>query len=117
MVEVIIYAIALVIAVVAFFGWFPIIMVDGLSMYPTFKHKQLLLSTRIFVKPVAGCVYVYESPQGETVIKRLWFERDGKYYFVGDNKDHSFDSRHYGGVYRDCIISKVLCTKKKEVIN
>lgn len=117
MVEIIIHAIALVIVVVTFFCWFPVIMVDGLSMYPTLKDRQLLLSTRIFVKPVAGCVYVYESPQGETVIKRLSHVREGKYYFVGDNKDHSFDSRHYGGVYRDCIISKVLFTKKKEVIN
>ena len=117
MVEYVLYVVALFCALWLLSAMFPIIWVDGVSMYPTFTHKQLLLSTRIFVKPVAGCVYVYESPQGETVIKRLWFEREGKYYFVGDNKDHSFDSRHYGGVYRDCIISKVLFTKKKEVIN
>lgn len=117
MVEYVLYVVALFCALWLLSVVFPIIWVDGVSMYPTFTHKQLLLSTRIFIKPVSGCVYVYESPQGDIVIKRLSHVREEKYYFVGDNKDHSFDSRHYGGVYKDCIISKVLFTKKREVIN
>jgi phage repressor protein C with HTH and peptisase S24 domain len=98
--------------------FFPIIIVDGVSMCPTYQDRQLLLATRLFRynKLKAGRVYVFHSPSGEVVIKRLAYEKDGMCYFLGDNEEESFDSRYYGYVPKSMIIAKIVFTKKKKEV-
>ena len=113
MIEIALYLLGGIIGLIFLEFLFPIIWIDGNSMYPALKDRQFCISTRFFKYPVPDKVYVYESPQGEIVVKRFMFERKSGCYFVGDNRDHSFDSRHYGGVDRSCIIARVLFVKKE----
>lgn len=97
----------------------PTVEIDGTSMYPTYRDGQKVLGTRVFNKaqPKLGSVYVYtrlnEDCEQYLVVKRLTKLKICEQglvlcYFEGDNKDDSFDSRHYGWVSANNIIAKVI---------
>ena len=94
----------------ALFYVFPFIRVVGDSMFPTYHDGQFLPSMRVtrFVPLHDGRVYVFRSPYGETVIKRLAYHDKRKCYFLGDNAIVSHDSRAYGYVDRKNIVAVVL---------
>ena len=94
----------------ALFYVFPFIRVVGDSMFPTYIDGQLLPSMRVarFVPLYDGRVYVFRSPDGKTVIKRLAYHDKRKCYFLGDNATVSYDSRAYGYVDRRNIVAVVL---------
>ena len=94
----------------AIFYAFPFIRVVGDSMFPTYHDGQLLPSMRVtrFVPLYDGRVYVFRSPYGKTVIKRLAYHDKSKCYFLGDNATVSYDSRAYGYVDRKNIVAVVL---------
>lgn len=92
---------------------FPLVLVDGISMFPTYKDKEIVLSSR-FYKIKQGDVYVYKTPTNEVVIKRLSHSRGNKLFFLGDNRENSLDSRYYGTVPESYIISKVIFCRKRE---
>ena len=94
----------------ALFCAFPLIRVVGDSMFPTYHDGQLLPSMRVarFVPLCDGRVYVFRSPNGKTVIKRLAYHDKRKCYFLGDNATVSYDSRAYGYVDRKNIVAIVL---------
>lgn len=94
----------------ALFYVFPFIRVVGDSMFPTYRDGQLLPSMRVtrFVSLCDGRVYVFRSPDGKTVIKRLAYHDKRKCYFLGDNATISHDSRAYGYVDRRNIVAVVL---------
>lgn len=99
---------------------FPLAKVSGRSMYPTYKDGDLLLTTTLFNrdKLEVGAVYVFKRlKDGEEtlVVKRLTdnvkLPHEGLNnlcYFLGDNPEESYDSRHYGFVNAEDIIAKVL---------
>lgn len=123
----------IILSVIAFIALliylFPIVLVVGDSMFPTFKNGQVLLTTRILYpyfkytslgevvdKSAIGKVFIYKNPaDGAIVIKRLKeiFYESGL-FFQGDNSDNSYDSRHYGLVNSECVIARVIWHKKKE---
>lgn len=80
--------------------------VGGPSMLPTYRDGDVLLIRPILFhskeRPKVGDVYIYKH--GKQVIKRLvsklpnHFNENSLCFFEGDNKDHSYDSRHYGPV-------------------
>lgn len=93
---------------------FPVVEIDGTSMCPTFEDKDKLRCTRIFKKLEIGSIYVYKRmEEGEEylVVKRLSnISKQGDItycYFLGDNSEHSLDSRHYGWIDSRNIIAKV----------
>ena len=94
----------------ALFYVFPFIRVVGDSMFPTYHDGQFLPSMRVarFVALHDGRVYVFRSPDGKTVIKRLAYHDKRKCYFLGDNATVSYDSRAYGYVDRKNIVAVVL---------
>ena len=97
---------------------FPLVQVCGNSMYPTYQNGEILIGRRIFLKRniKEGDVIVYKCPaDGKTVIKRVFgFTGDNKFYCLGDNSEHSFDSRHYGGVSSKNLICRVKTREKED---
>lgn len=93
---------------------FPLIRVCGDSMSPTLLDGEYLIGTRLFNKKSCeiGGVYVfrppYDSEDRKYVIKRLHHIRGGKYFFIGDNPECSYDSRNYGYVDSKNIVAKIV---------
>ena len=92
---------------------FPLIEVVGKSMFPTYKNGEIILATRIYLKSKlkVGDVIVFKSPtDGKIVIKRI-SEIRGKhtwFFCEGDNTNYSYDSRHYGFIFHNTIICKIV---------
>ena len=112
----------LVIIVTTFIQRFSLVRVRGVSMSPTFRNNQLLFVDR-FKTPQyrinfgdevqVGTIIVYRSPSDSFVIKRLTekvqvSDSEFYYWFEGDNKDESFDSRNYGFIQNEAIIGEVI---------
>lgn len=103
---------------------FPIIEVVGESMFPTYIHGEHLLSFSLFrrKKLRKGDIVICETPydMGEVrlIIKRVdnvLHDENGKpiaVYLLGDNPDHSYDSRDYGYVDIKLVYSKVIRPRK-----
>lgn len=92
---------------------FEIVVFDGDSMYPTLKDGQLILIQKSFLRYDINNIYIYKSPDGLEVVKRLKNNReDDALFFEGDNKNFSRDSRHYGFVTENNIIGKVIYWRK-----
>jgi signal peptidase I len=113
----------IVIFIFRFIRRYTIIRVNGDSMLPTYKHGQIRVLDRLFMREqqplvfdnpniLANRVYVILAPNEVFAIKRLiaiaqtveglhlWFE--------GDNKDNSNDSRNYGFLHLDNVIGEVV---------
>ena len=103
---------------------FPLIQVVGDSMHPTYSNNEIIVGIRFYRKSnlKKGDVIVYHSPDGRIVIKRIdnimkdkmvlnksLFNQVGTYYYcIGDNLDHSYDSRNYGYISSKEIVCKIL---------
>lgn len=117
---IIVVSILLLLSLVIYFI-FPIISVSGNSMYPTYKDGEILIGTMIFNrnKLKIGDVVVYRSPSDDRlVIKRitdiLLDYRHTYFFFEGDNKEDSYDSRNYGYVHIDNLVCKVINQRKQK---
>ena len=101
-----------------FFFFFPIVQICGYSMYPTLTDGEYYLGRRIFLKSKCkiGKIYVYRPPyeneEEKFVIKRLADIKDGKYFFLGDNADDSYDSRYYGYVPSKNVVAQLITRKE-----
>lgn len=101
-----------------FLSLFPIVQICGYSMFPTLSDGEFYMSRRVFRKSKCkvGKIYVYrppyESEEEKFVIKRLAYIKDGKYYFLGDNADDSYDSRYYGYVSSKNVVAQLLTRKE-----
>lgn len=92
-----------------------IYVTSGISMYPTIKDGELLIGKAIKCKDeiVENNIYVFKNPNGNVNVKRLYkarFNNEKKcrvLYFLGDNREHSVDSREYGEVPEKNVIMKV----------
>lgn len=100
-----------------FLFFFPVIQICGYSMFPTLTDRETYFGRRIFRKDKCevGNIYVYRPPydsdEEKFVIKRLADIKDGKYYFLGDNPDDSYDSRYYGYVDSKNVVAQLLTRK------
>ena len=102
-----------------------IVFVDGDSMAPTYKNKQMVLINKIDKEYDVGEVIVFTSESVDGyIIKRIsagpgdsvtiegeeTILQAGEYYVLGDNREHSIDSRNQliGIVREENIIGKVI---------
>lgn len=100
---------------------FPIICVCGVSMQPTYIDGEIVFSTRIFSRKriKIGDVMILTPPKKtrdevKYVIKRVCDIKDGKYFFMGDNRRDSYDSRNYGYVSKEHLVSKVINQRERK---
>lgn len=108
---------AFLLTLILFKCFFYIIVIDGNSMYPTFKSGDICLAKRINhpenEKFKVGDIYVYVPPYTQEksylVVKRLVESRGNlDLYFKGDNAKESYDSRAYGWVSYKNVKAKIL---------
>lgn len=102
---------------------FPIIRIEGDSMYPTFKEGEYVIGCRLLnrKKCKIGKIYVIHlrDIEGEPyyIIKRLHKKvynsstNSYEYFFLGDNLKVSADSRHYGLFSSDKIVAVIIGKK------
>ena len=94
-------------------------LVVGNSMYPTLKEDMIVLGQKVHKKDDLenGAIYIHRVPDDPKrwVIKRLSYHyATGESCFLGDNSEDSRDSRSYGLVNKDLIMSKVIYYKGKQ---
>ena len=89
-----------------------VIVVRGRSMFPTLQDGDLVLIDK---KPKAYnigdiCVLVPPDEADKIVIKRITKVKpmDRLYWFLGDNRNNSHDSRDYGWVNVENIEGRVI---------
>ena len=87
--------------------------VKGRSMEPHIAEGSKILVSRVaylFVDPEPNEVIVLKHPtENIPVIKRVrHISDDGQIFVVGDNLNHSTDSRHFGYIERNSVIGKVM---------
>lgn len=93
--------------------------IEDKSMEPTLRHGDYVLVNKlayVFGKPAKGDMIVLKHPKekNKLLIKRISAVRNSDEYFVvGDNKNYSKDSRHFGSIDKDLIIGKVFVHVKR----
>jgi len=95
-----------------------VIVVKGESMSPTLHDGDLVLIDK---KPKLYrlgdvCVLVPPDEVDKIVIKRITKVKpmDGLYWFLGDNRSNSYDSRDYGWVNEENIEGRVIKQWRKK---
>jgi len=79
--------------------------VEGHSMEPSLKEGQIVYATPL-LKVAKGDI-VIAKPESKEIIKRVSQVSSGHLLLVGDNKDHSRDSRIFGEVKKSKVFGKV----------
>ncbi len=86
-------------------------------MEPTLKPGDYVIVNKlayIFSKPSEGDIVVFRHPKkDEFLVKRISEVHGNKYYVVGDNKNYSTDSRHFGAITKHLIIGKLFLHVKR----
>lgn len=79
------------------------------SMEPSFKEGDYVIVNKLFTKLRKGDVVVIRHPVTKTfLLKRISKSSENKYFVMGDNKEESRDSRHFGTIGKNLIVGKLL---------
>jgi len=86
--------------------------VEDVSMEPTLKAGDYVMINKLsylFRRPSIGDIVVFRHPSDNQnfLIKRIAEVKDSRYFVLGDNREFSTDSRHFGSIGRNLIVGKV----------
>lgn len=114
-----IFIIALVALILIYF--FPIVHVIGESMCPTLEDDSYILASRLHSINEGDIAVFYSEYSERYNVKRCAEKKEYynphtkelqyKYYFLGDNKENSIDSREYGYVDEEHLVAKIILPK------
>lgn len=79
-------------------------------MAPSLQPGEIVIGWQ--KRPRIGAL-VIAAVDGREVLKRVTRVEGSSYYLVGDNRDESTDSRHYGKIPRTAILGTIMITVKK----
>ncbi len=85
--------------------------VVGISMQPVLSPGKLVIGSKRR-QPIIGNLVIV-SYGNDQIIKRLAKVQGDKVYIIGDNEDHSIDSRSYGWLSKDSIVATVIWPRVK----
>jgi nickel-type superoxide dismutase maturation protease len=91
-----------------FHTFFEFAVVEGNSMYPTYKDHQLVLVRKHIICFPNDVVKAVDN-QGFIVVKRISGVQRDMYFLLGDNSQFSLDSRKLGPVTKNQIKGVVIC--------
>lgn len=93
-----------------FLRFSPIVVfaVVGDSMVPQVKDKDMVIGITFLPVRVRDVVIAYDPRDGRLLLKRIIKIEKNTYFLQGDNEKHSRDSRVFGSISRDQIVSKVI---------
>ena len=88
--------------------------VKGQSMQPTLNAGNLLIASKKFELHKGSLVIA--KVNGREIVKRVIDIKGSKVFIVGDNAEHSTDSRTLGWFSVDQIIGKIIWPKTHQNI-
>jgi phage repressor protein C with HTH and peptisase S24 domain len=83
----------------------------GHSMEPQIKDGQPVLISSLpywFKTPRINDIVAFEDNNDKVLVKRISKIQNGKYFFEGDNKNDSLDSRKLGSFSKSRIIGEII---------
>jgi nickel-type superoxide dismutase maturation protease len=93
--------------------------ISGDSMSPALKNSAIVLVNKLaylFYPPKSGDIIACHDPRdGKVLIKRIAKIEHGRYFVLGDNLEHSTDSRIFGMIDRSGIVGKIVFSLQNRV--
>ncbi len=80
-------------------------------MVPTLRPRTIVVATDRYKRLVAGDIVLIRHG-GLEKIKRVSQIKADRVFVVGDNQDHSTDSRTFGWLHQSAIIAKVIWPRR-----
>ena len=95
-----------------------LLLVCGNSMSPTYRDGEYLVSRPVSFNGIKeNDVLIFRTPYDpkRVVIKRAIMKSTltKEIFFMGDNLDESYDSRHYGFIPYEYVLGKVIDQRQK----
>ena len=80
-------------------------------MEPYIREKDTIIISKIpylFKSPKINDIVAFQGKENNTMVKRIKYIKNNKFFLLGDNKSDSLDSRNFGSISREQILGKLI---------